>query len=81
MEDNNSSEKRLSPVIIQSEGDFSARIILTETNYDVWSQLMEMHIAERKNSPTSVENHNHLPNQLKNTRSGMQKIRRLKDGY
>ena len=48
MEDNNPSEKRLSPVIIQFEGAFSAGIILTETNYDVWSQLMEMHIAERE---------------------------------
>jgi len=34
------------PVIIQSEGIFNARIILTESNYDVWSQLMEIHIAE-----------------------------------
>ncbi len=48
MEGNNSSEKRLAPVIIQSEGAFSAGIILTETNYDVWSQLMEMHIAEKE---------------------------------
>ena len=48
MERSTSSEKGLSPVIIQSESPFSAGIILTETNYDVWSQLMEMHIAERE---------------------------------
>ena len=36
------------PVIVQSEGVFNVRIILTESNYDVWSQLMEMHIAERE---------------------------------
>ena len=48
MEGNNSLEKRLSPVIIQSEGAFSAGIIFIKTNYDVWSQLMEMHIVERE---------------------------------
>ncbi|XP_048231801.1 uncharacterized protein LOC125370436 [Ricinus communis] len=36
------------PIIIQSEGAFNAGITLTESNYDVWSQLMEMHIAERE---------------------------------
>lgn len=35
-------------VVVQSEGVFNAVIILTESNYDVWSQLMEMHIAERE---------------------------------
>lgn len=35
------------PVVIQSEGIFNAGIILTESNYDIWSQLMEMQIAER----------------------------------
>nr|CAD1834353.1 unnamed protein product [Ananas comosus var. bracteatus] len=30
-----------------SEGVFNAGIILTESNYDIWSQLMEMQIAER----------------------------------
>ncbi|KAH9802383.1 hypothetical protein KPL71_001364 [Citrus sinensis] len=33
---------------VQSDGVFNARIILTETNYDVWSQIMEMHLAERE---------------------------------
>ncbi|KAH9656598.1 retrovirus-related pol polyprotein from transposon RE1 [Citrus sinensis] len=40
-----------SPVVIQSvqsDGVFNAGIILTETNYDVWSQIMEMHLAERE---------------------------------
>ncbi|XP_048230851.1 uncharacterized protein LOC125370186 [Ricinus communis] len=36
------------PIIIQFEGAFNAGITLTESNYDVWSQLMEMHIAERE---------------------------------
>ena len=36
------------PVVVQSEGVFNAGIILTESNYDIWSQLMEMHIAERE---------------------------------
>ena len=33
------------PIIVQSEGAFNAGIILTETNYDIWSQLIEMQIA------------------------------------
>ena len=36
------------PIIIQSEGVFNIGITLNESNYDVWSQLMEMHIAERE---------------------------------
>ena len=32
------------PIIIQSEGVFNIGITLNESNYDVWSQLMEMHI-------------------------------------
>ncbi|KAL5813798.1 hypothetical protein ACOSQ4_024439 [Xanthoceras sorbifolium] len=35
-------------VIVQSENVFNTGISLTESNYDVWSQLMEMHIAERE---------------------------------
>ena len=41
------SEK--STIVFQSEGTFNPGIILTESNYDVWSQLVEMHIAEREN--------------------------------
>jgi hypothetical protein len=37
------------PIIVQSENSsFNARIILNETNYDMWSQIMEMHIAEKE---------------------------------
>ncbi|KAJ8645318.1 hypothetical protein MRB53_007066 [Persea americana] len=36
------------PVVVRSEGAFNAGIILDESNYDVWSQLVEMHIAERE---------------------------------
>ena len=27
---------------------FNVGITLTESNYDVWSQIMEMHVAERE---------------------------------
>ncbi|KAH9718177.1 cytochrome P450 family 96 subfamily A polypeptide 10 [Citrus sinensis] len=40
-----------SPVVIQSvqsDGVFNAGIILTETNYDVWFQIMEMHLVKRE---------------------------------
>ena len=36
-------------IVFQSEGTFNPRIMLTESNYDVWSQLVEMHIVEREN--------------------------------
>ena len=39
------------PVVIQSvQSDevFNAGIIFTEINYDGWSQIMEMHLAERE---------------------------------
>ncbi|RVX01324.1 Retrovirus-related Pol polyprotein from transposon RE1 [Vitis vinifera] len=35
-------------IVFQSEGTFNPGIILNESNYDVWSQLVEMHIAERE---------------------------------
>ena len=35
-------------VIVRSKNVFNAGIILTKSNYDIWSQLMEMHIAERE---------------------------------
>ncbi|KAL3522109.1 hypothetical protein ACH5RR_014943 [Cinchona calisaya] len=43
-----SSGTKSIPVVVQSEGVFNAGIILNESNYDVWSQLMEMHIIERE---------------------------------
>ncbi|KAL0393487.1 UNVERIFIED_CONTAM: Retrovirus-related Pol polyprotein from transposon RE1 [Sesamum latifolium] len=44
------SESSSAPIIhIQSENTgFTAGVILTESNYDVWSQLMEMQIAGRE---------------------------------
>ncbi|KAK2980865.1 hypothetical protein RJ640_003092 [Escallonia rubra] len=43
------SETKSSPIVIQSEGSsFKAGIILDDTNYDLWSQIMEMHIAEKE---------------------------------
>ena len=47
-EDSESSGTKSVPILVQSEGAFNAGIQLTETNYDVWYQLMEMHIAERE---------------------------------
>ena len=42
-------ESKSAPIIIQSEGSsFNAGITLNETNYDLWSQIMEMHIAEKE---------------------------------
>ncbi|KAK2984954.1 hypothetical protein RJ640_013380 [Escallonia rubra] len=43
------SETKSSPTVIQSKGSsFKAGIILNDTNYDLWSQIMEMHIAEKE---------------------------------
>ena len=35
-------------IVFQFEGTFYPGIILTKSNYDVWSQLVEMHIAEQE---------------------------------
>ncbi|WVY99005.1 hypothetical protein V8G54_031156 [Vigna mungo] len=51
MSDKNSTPKSgyaVTPVIIQSKSVFNVGIVLSETNYDIWSQIMEMHIAERE---------------------------------
>ncbi|KAF2305009.1 hypothetical protein GH714_001026 [Hevea brasiliensis] len=43
------SGAKSAPIIIQYESSsFNAGIILNETNYDMWSQIIEMHIAERE---------------------------------
>ena len=47
-EKNEQSETKIAPVIVHSKGNFNVGITLTESNYDVWSHLMEMHIAERE---------------------------------
>ncbi|KAK2987198.1 hypothetical protein RJ640_029083 [Escallonia rubra] len=47
--DFDTSGTKSSPIVIQSEGSsFKAGIILDDTNYDLWSQIMEMHIAEKE---------------------------------
>ena len=43
-----SSGSKLIPIIIQFEGAFNAGVILNESNYDVWSQLMKMNIAKKE---------------------------------
>lgn len=35
-------------IVVQSEGVFNAGILLTKSNCDVWSQLIEMHITKRE---------------------------------
>ncbi|KAG5541317.1 hypothetical protein RHGRI_021225 [Rhododendron griersonianum] len=43
------SGTKSTPIIIQHEGSsFNAAIVLNETNYDLWSQMLEMHIAEKE---------------------------------
>ena len=47
--DSESSQNKSAPIIIQSEGSsVKSGIVLDETNYDMWSQIMEMHIAEKE---------------------------------
>ena len=43
-----SSRNNPMPVVVQSEGVFNVGIIPTKSNCNVWSQLMEMHIAQRE---------------------------------
>ena len=42
------SREKIALIIIQPEGPFNTGILLIETNYDVWSQIMEMHLAEQE---------------------------------
>lgn len=41
-----SSRTKHISAFVQSKGVFNAGILLTKTNYDVWFQLIEMHIVE-----------------------------------
>lgn len=42
-------QTKSAPIIMQSEGSsFNVGIVLDETNYDLWSQIMEMHIAKKE---------------------------------
>ena len=44
-----SSAKEFSPIIIYTEkSSFNIGVTLHETNYNTWSQLMEMHITEKQ---------------------------------
>ena len=55
------SGTKSAPIIIQSEGLlFNAGIVLYEKNYDLWSQIMEMHIAE-KEKLSSIRGNSHSP--------------------
>ena len=47
--DSKTPRNKSTPNIFQSEGSsFNAGIVFDETNYDLWSQIMEMHIAEKE---------------------------------
>ena len=47
--DSETSVKKSTPIIIQHEGSsFNSRIVLNETNYDLWSQMLEMQIDEKE---------------------------------
>lgn len=42
------SDSKSIPIIFQSKSIFNIRITLNDINYDVWFQLVEIHIAERE---------------------------------
>ena len=46
---NSDSVTKSTPIIIQHEGSsFNSGIVLNETNYDLWSQMLEMQIYEKE---------------------------------
>ena len=47
--DSETSVTKFTPIIIQHEGSsFNSGIALNETNYDMWSQMLEMQIFEKE---------------------------------
>ena len=79
--DSETSVTKSIPIIIQHEGSsFNLGIVLNETNYDLWSQMLEMQITE-KEKPSFVAHCCHLRRKMKAMKSGIQTIRRSKDGY
>ena len=47
--DSETSVTKSAPIIIQHEGSsFNSGIVLNETNYDLWSQMLEMQIVEKE---------------------------------
>ena len=47
--DSETSVTKSTPIIIQHGGSlFNSGIVLNETNYDLWSQMLEMQIAEKE---------------------------------
>ena len=47
--DSETSITKSNPIIIQHEGSsFNSGIVLNETNYDLWSQMLEMQIVEKE---------------------------------
>lgn len=63
-------------IIIQFENfSFNAGIILNETNYNMWSQIMEIPLLKKRNSCLSVEVRYHLLKRMKDMLSGTQTIK------
>ena len=62
-------------ILVQSDA-FNADIQLTETNYDVLFQLMEMHILIEKNSPILWANPLDLLSLISDMKNDMLKIER-----
>ena len=67
-------------IVFQSEGTFNPWIILIESNYEVWSQLVEMHIAEWEKL-SYIRGKTKPPKESKmDMKNGMQRIKRWRDG-
>ena len=72
-----------SPIIhvqIESPG-FNAGIILTETNYDTWSQIIKSKLLVVRNWIISLATHLNLMQKTPRIPNGMPKTKRLKVGY
>jgi hypothetical protein len=79
---NNQTE---APLIIHVQTEntgFITSVILTEVNYDVWSQIMEMQIAGREKLEYIMGKTQPPPPkiQMHFMQNGMLKIKRLRDG-
>ena len=77
---NNQTEA--TPIIhVQTENTgFTTSVILTEVNYDVWSQIMEMQIAGREKLEYIMGKTQPPKIQMHLMQNGMPKIKRLRDG-
>ena len=69
------------PIIIQHESSsFNSGIVLNETNYDLWSRMLEMQIAEKEKLSFICGTSSPPKEKDEGMKSGIQTIRRSKDG-